>query len=115
MNSATILVTETCDGIEHAVRWRFVREKGKVHKKKATHMSEHDSKSRNSPDQIQMDRSAFGKLEFLSQCASLRLPSPRVDSIEACSNVDFDQACIIEPLAHGLDGLRMIVHRGKHI
>src|SRR3977135_2420161 len=62
-----------------------------------------------------MDRSAFGKLEFFSHCKPLWFSPPRVDAIETGSNVDVDETRVREPLANGLDGLRMGVHRRKHV
>src|ERR1700704_21676 len=62
-----------------------------------------------------MDRSAFGKLEFFSHCKPLWFSPPRVDAIETGSDVDVDETRVREPLANGLDGLRMVVHRRKHV
>src|SRR5882762_5381871 len=62
-----------------------------------------------------MDRSAFGKLEFFSHCKPLWFSPPRVDAIETGSDVDVDETRIREPLAHGLNGLGMVVHRRKHV
>src|SRR6266550_6134192 len=62
-----------------------------------------------------MDRSAFGKLEFFSHCKPLWFSPPRVDAIETGSDVDVDETRIREPFANGLDGLRMVVHRRKHV
>src|SRR6267142_401200 len=62
-----------------------------------------------------MDRSAFGKLEFFSHCKPLWFSPPRVDAIETGSDVDVDETRIREPLAHGLNGLGMVVHRREHV
>src|SRR2546423_6828156 len=62
-----------------------------------------------------MDRSAFGKLEFFTHCKPLWFSPPRVDAIETGSDVDIDETRIREPLANGLDGLRMVVHRREHV
>src|SRR5882762_11978547 len=62
-----------------------------------------------------MDRNAFGELEFSSHWKPLWLSPPRVDAIETGSDVDVDGTRVREPLANGLDGLRMVVHRRKHV
>src|ERR1700704_2508095 len=53
------------------------------------------------PGGIQMDRSAFGELKFLSHWEPLRPPPPRVDAVEASSDINIDESCVREPLAHG--------------
>src|SRR6266853_6143191 len=49
------------------------------------------------------------------QDSPLWLSPPGVDAVESCSDVNVHETGVHEPLAHGLDGLRMVVHGGKHV